>query len=192
MKRMEEVLSLYYEKYSIPSEGRKELIEIFNKSLMEISEGILKTRKDKKKEIVKEKKYASKKAEDYAIENDLSLSDFEKEKISKKDVDEKIKERTKLKLSPNRQIENKSPKKKETKVICSGLTKKGEPCTRAGTHHPDGSKKHYCFRHSEDWKAFECDSDSSNDSDDESDNEKESDKNQNCNEIQNSNEIQDE
>ena len=164
---MEEVLSVYYERYSIPEDGKKELIEIFNKSLMEISEGILKTRKERSKKDEVGRRYASKKAEDYAIENDLSLSDFEKEKVSKKDVDEKIKERTKLKLSPNRQIDTKSSKKKETKVICNGLTKKGEPCNRAGTHNPEGSKKHYCFRHSEDWKAFECDSDSSNESEEE-------------------------
>ena len=161
---MESVLSEYYRTYSIPERGQKELIEIFNRSLMEISEGILKERKSEIRSKIKEedKRFASKKAEEYAIENELSLSDFEKDKISKKDVDEKIKERTKLKLSPNREIENKTKKNnKETKVICSGLTKKGEPCTRVGTHQPSGSKKHYCFRHSEDWKSFECDSDSS-------------------------------
>ena len=45
--------------------------------------------------------------------------------------------------------------------MCSGLTKKGEVCNKCGTHKPELAKKFYCFRHSEDWKSFECDSDSS-------------------------------
>ena len=55
---------------------------------------------------------------------------------------------------------NKSEIKRE-KVICSGINKKGEACKSVGTIQPDGAKKKYCFRHAEDFRSFECDSDSS-------------------------------
>ncbi len=48
------------------------------------------------------------------------------------------------------------------KVICSGINKKGEACKGVGTIKPEGAKKKYCFRHAEDYKSFECESDSSN------------------------------
>ena len=74
---MEEKLERYFSKHSIEGEGRVELLKIFNESLLEIGEGILKTKRDsiEKKEITK--KFASKKAEEYAIENSLSLEDFD-------------------------------------------------------------------------------------------------------------------
>ena len=50
---------------------------------------------------------------------------------------------------------------KREKVICSGINKKGEACKSVGTIKPEGAKKKYCFRHAEDFKSFECDSDSS-------------------------------
>ena len=100
---MESVLNEYYLKYSIPESGKKELIDIFNKSLISISEGIIrtknssnskssskteKTEKTEKREKLESQRYASKKAEEYAKENNLSLSDFSTEKVSKKDVEE--------------------------------------------------------------------------------------------------------
>ena len=166
---MESVLESYYEKYSIPESGKKELIEIFNRSLLDISEGIMRNRDTTKVSVgVKSskslsgvepvRKFASKKAEEYALENELSLSDFNISKVSKKDVEELIRVRTKKGLSPKRdKIESKS----SSKIMCSGLTKKGEVCNKCGTHKPELAKKFYCFRHSEDWKSFECDSDSS-------------------------------
>jgi len=183
---MESVLESYYEKYSIPESGKKELIEIFNRSLLDISEGImrnrdssktLKTSKTSKSSKVSSvlsgsepiRKFASKKAEDYALENELSLSDFNIAKVSKKDVEELIRVRTKKGLSPKRdKIESKSA----GKIMCSGLTKKGEVCNKCGTHKPELAKKFYCFRHSEDWKSFECDSDSSDSDTEEELNEK--------------------
>ena len=166
---MESVLESYYEKYSIPECGKKELIEIFNRSLLDISEGIMRNRdttsvsagvKSSKSlsGVEPVRKFASKKAEEYALENELSLSDFNIAKVSKKDVEELIRVRTKKGLSPKRdKIESKS----SSKIMCSGLTKKGEVCNKCGTHKPELAKKFYCFRHSEDWKSFECDSDSS-------------------------------
>ena len=179
---MESVLNEYYLKYSIPESGKKELIDIFNKSLISISEGIIRTKnssnsinssKTEKREKLESQRYASKKAEEYAKENNLSLSDFSTEKVSKKDVEELVRSQTRSKLTPERSKKSSSVKEevKKEKVICSGLTKRGEICNRAGTHNPEGAKKHYCFRHSEDWKSFECDSDSS-DSDSDTENEK--------------------
>ena len=155
---MESVLMEYYLKHSICESGQKELIDIFNKCLLDISEGILKTKKENKINS-DSKKFASKKAEEYAIENDLSLEDFSSDKVTKKDVDNRIKEKTKNKLSPNREVKKTGTKLNEIK--CNGLTKKGEICNKIGTHKPESANKHYCFRHSEDWKSFECDSDSS-------------------------------
>ena len=156
---MESVLMEYYSKHSISESGQKELIDIFNKCLLDISEGILKTKKESKINC-ESKRFASKKAEEYAVENDLSLEDFSSDKVTKKDVDNLIKERTKNKLSPNREVKR-TEKERKVEIKCNGLTKKGEICNKAGTHQPDLANKHYCFRHSEDWKSFECDSDSS-------------------------------
>ena len=99
----------------------------------------------------------------------IEISDFENSglvKISKLEVDKMVREKAKLKNSPNKVLKE-SPKRTNKKfVICSGLTKKGESCTRPGTNKPDGAKQFYCFRHAEDFKEFECSSDSS-DSDEE-------------------------
>ena len=56
-------------------------------------------------------------------------------------------------------------------MICSGINKKGECCKSTGTLNPNGAKKKYCFRHAEDWRSYECDSDSS-DEEEEEENEK--------------------
>ena len=159
----------FIEKNKIDEEGQKELIELFNRSLIEISSKILEKYDSKEKKVSKindiNKKFASKKAEEYAYENNLTIEDFEIEKISKKDVEEKVRKITKEKASINPTIER--TKKIEHKVLCCGLTKKGEQCTRAGTLKPKGAKKMYCFRHADEWNTFECDSDSSDEDEEE-------------------------
>ena len=91
----------------------------------------------------------------------MNSNNFDKEKITKKDIDEYIKNN---KESPAKSIKklDTTVSKKETNVKhkCCGLTKNGEPCNRAGTEQPEGSKKHFCFRHSMDWKIYEVSSDS--------------------------------
>jgi hypothetical protein len=163
-------------KYDIGDDGMKEMLEIFNRSLLDIGEGILKVSKTKPLEIkVKlsdegDLRWASKKAGEYANENGIELGDFADSgftKVSKLEVDKKVREKAKMKASPTKTIKE-SPKRTNKKtVMCSGLTKKGESCTRPGTTKPDGAKQSYCFRHAEDFKQFECSSDSSDDEEEE-------------------------
>jgi len=158
---------------------KREMLEILNESLLEISRGILEKEKVEKevkvevKENVKgEKRYKSKKAEEYANEHGISLEDFSINEVSKKDVEIKVREITKAKNNgidilnkkseeKNSNKKNEKEKVKREKVICSGINKKGECCKSVGTIQPEGAKKKYCFRHAEDFRSFECESDSS-------------------------------
>ena len=163
---------------------KREMLEILNESLLEISRGIMnesKVNKVNKVQVEKgekstdesNKRYKSKKAEEYAEEHGLTLEDFDINEISKKDVETKVREMTKNKkekvittTSKTNSDEGSSSKNnkseiKREKVICSGINKKGEACKSVGTIKPDGAKKKYCFRHAEDFRSFECDSDSS-------------------------------
>ena len=156
----------FVERHGISERGKREMLEILNESLLEISRGIMNERKVEEKS-VKEKKYKSKKAEEYAEEHGLSLEDFEMKEISKKDVEIKVREMTKNNKSEiKKEIKNEEKvtnvtNVKREKVICSGINKKGEACKSIGTIQPEGAKKKYCFRHAEDFRSFECDSDSS-------------------------------
>ena len=172
---------------------KREMLEILNESLLEISRGIMneskvnKVNKVNKVKVEKcpstdesNKRYKSKKAEEYAEEHGLTLEDFDINEISKKDVETKVREMTKNKKEKvitttskttsdegSSSKNNKSETKRE-KVICSGINKKGEACKSVGTIQPEGAKKKYCFRHAEDFRSFECDSDSSDDEEKES------------------------
>ena len=103
------------------------------------------------------------------MEHGLSLEDFSINEVSKKDVEIKVREMTKaknkgidiLKKNSEDSSNNTKEKVKREKVICSGINKKGECCKSVGTIQPEGAKKKYCFRHAEDFRSFECDSDSS-------------------------------
>ena len=181
----------YIQKYNIGDEGKREMLDILNKSLIMISHGILETKstkeiknpstsKGKEKEQVTEgaRKFKSKKAEEYAEEHNLTLDDFNIAEVSKKDVENKVRDMTKVRKDTGTSITAKSTqksssaassstssmtpvKKSKEKVICSGINKKGECCKSVGTIQPDGAKRKYCFRHAEDFRSFECDSDSS-------------------------------
>lgn len=164
---------------------KREMLEILNESLLEISRGIMNESKVNKEKVEKgpkknntdesNKRYKSKKAEEYAEEHGLTLEDFDINEISKKDVETKVREMTKNKkektittTSKTNSDEGSSSKNnkseiKREKVICSGINKKGEACKSVGTIKPDGAKKKYCFRHAEDFRSFECNSDSSDD-----------------------------
>ena len=175
MSRMEEFCS----KYSINEEGKSEMLKIMNESLVLISGEILKSVKvgsekstsskvNSSKSFSKEgvKRYKSKKAEEYAMEHGIEISEFEMMEISKKDVENLVRERTKSKVEGKVEVKVEGTSKvesqvKKERVICSGINKKGEACKSTGTICPEGAKKRYCFRHAEDWKSFECDSDSS-------------------------------
>ena len=176
MCRMEDFCS----KYSIDEEGKSEMLKILNESIIVISEEILKSKvvsekssssKEKSENKSKRadvKRYKSKKAEDYAMEHGIEIEEFDMMEISKKDVDNLVRERTKssskIEGSSSSKLESKKDSSevvKKERVICSGINKKGEACKSTGTICPEGSKKRYCFRHAEDWKSFECESDSS-------------------------------
>jgi len=170
----------FVKRNSMSEREKEELLEILNESLLEISRVIMENSKVKeKKEVEKSsKRYKSKKAEEYAEEHGLRLEDFEMNEISKKDVETKVREMTKEKKEKvgtstfekkksSSELEEGSKDVKREKVICSGINKKGEACKSVGTIKPEGAKKKYCFRHAEDFKSFECDSDSSDDEEEE-------------------------
>jgi len=169
-------------KHKLSSEGKREMLSLLNESLIVISEGILKSKSlvekvekvEKKSEKKEYKKYKSKKAELYAEENGIEIEEFKMSLISKKDVEDLVREKSKKLMKINvekvKKVEKEEKEEKEEKkevkkvrVICSGINKKGEACKSTGTIQPEGSKKKYCFRHAEDWKSFECSSDSSED-----------------------------
>jgi hypothetical protein len=175
---------------------KSDLIKLLNESLVKITEENEKA-SDKTKAIDKKsskddrtesgKRYKSKKAKEYAEEHGIDIEEFDMKDISKKDVEilvrEKAKDSKEGKLeSPSKEKKNATSssskddtprKKKNEKVICSGINKKGEACKSVGTIKPNGAKRMYCFRHSEEWKVYECDSDSSNESDDSNDSKEE-------------------
>jgi len=158
----------FVSRHGMSESAKSEMLEILNESLLEISSVIMRESKVKgidnkrfEENCGVKKRYKSKKAEEYAEEHGLTLEDFEINEISKKDVENKVREMTKKKN--DKIISNKKEKVevKRDKVICSGINKKGEACKSVGTIKPDGAKKKYCFRHAEDFRSFECDSDSS-------------------------------
>ena len=170
-------------KYSIGDEGKEEMLKILNESLGLISSEILKSVKVKKSENGEKvekgekgekseklegiKRYKSRKAEEYAEEHGIEITEFEMLEISKKDVENLVRLKTKEETKNEKVVEKeKKEVVKKERVICSGISKKGECCKSTGTINPNGAKKKYCFRHAEDWKSFECSSDSSEEEED--------------------------
>jgi len=162
-------------KYSLGDEAMAEMLSIFNDSFIELAHKLLQsndiqvpkttTKNTNTKTDPDKKKFASKIAAEYAAENDLTLNDFDKEKITKKDIDEYIKASKSNKPTKTIPKLDTTPVVKETKEPvskekCCGITKSGEPCNRPGTEKPDGSSRRFCFRHALDWKMYEISSDS--------------------------------
>lgn len=180
-------LSEFANKNDLDASVVQELVQIFNEALVEIGQGILKDVPTKPtttttKTPVKTQnkpdvqKWASKVAQAFAEEKELTLDDFPGiEKVTKQHMLELLKKKdtqtTKqvTKGSPSGSTSKGTPKRK---VQCNGLTAKGDPCTRTGTVQPDGSKNCYCFRHADNWKDFETAVSSDSDSDDELEEEK--------------------
>ena len=178
-------LSEFATKNELDATVVQELVQIFNEALVEIGQAILKdapaksTTVQKTTKIVNKgegQKWASKVAQAFAEEKELTLDDFPGiEKVTKQHMLEFLKKKdtqtTKqvTKGSPSGSTSKGTPKRK---VQCNGLTAKGDPCTRTGTVQPDGSKNCYCFRHADNWKDFETTVSSDSDSDDELEEEK--------------------
>ena len=163
-------------KHDLGDEAMAEMLSIFNDSFIELAHKLLSSNdievpkkkqetQSKSKTSSGTKKFATKIAAEYAAENELTLDDFEKEKVTKKDIDELIKATTNTTKKAIPKLDTTPPppeKKKEivSKEKCGGITKNGEPCNRPGTEKPDGSSKCFCFRHAMDWKMYEVSSDS--------------------------------
>jgi hypothetical protein len=165
----------------------QELVQIFNEALIEIGQGILndipsKSSLSKKTTKITNnamcQKWASKVAQSFAEEKELTLDDFPGiEKVTKQHMLDFLKHKGK------QSITKPTPQQPPTgsassdiikrKVQCNGLTVKGDPCVRTGTVKPDGSDNYYCFRHTDSWKDFET-NDVSSDSDSEIELEEES------------------
>lgn len=159
-------------KHGLGDEAMAEMLSIFNDSFIELAHKLLqsndtpiqtpKPTSKTTKQVSDKKKFATKIAAEYAAENDLTLDDFDKEKVTKKDIDEHMKTNKSSKSVPKLDT---TPIVKETKQTlckekCNGINKSGEPCNRPGTEKPDGSSKCFCFRHAMDWKVYEISSDS--------------------------------
>ena len=179
----------FKQKYDLSDDALEEVKNLFNEAFIEVANSILTNKEIKgepvKKEPVKKetksetvKKWASKIAEEFASENNLTLDDFPEDcgKITKKSIEQLIKSKnntttkfTKTKSVETKSVETKSDdtkietkgKSKETKLLCSGIKKDGTPCSRNGTDTPEGSKKSYCWRCAIEWKNYEVSSDSS-------------------------------
>jgi len=156
-------LSEFVEREGLSVEKTGELIQLFNEALVEIGQGILKDsrpRKEAPKSVVGEQRWASKVAEAFAVEKGLSLDDFVGVgKVTKQHMLEHLKSSGKMvspAVSGNGSPGTSTGKGKgKQKVQCSGLTAKGEPCTRTGTVTPEGAQNCYCFRHADSWRDFE-------------------------------------
>ena len=178
----------FKEKYSLNDEAMAEMLSIFNDSFIELAHKLLQSndipvpdttkvskgskgskvsKTSKTSKTTGTKKWATKIAAEYAGENEVTLDNFDKEKITKKDIDEYIKNNRadnnvpKITSKPDtKEINTKTTKNVTVKEKCGGINKSGEPCNRPGTEKPDGSSKCFCFRHAMDWKLYEVSSDS--------------------------------
>jgi hypothetical protein len=190
----------FKEKYDLSDDALEEVKGLFNEAFIAVANSILtnkelkvETKKESTAESVKKepkaeskkepkteakgdsiKKWASKIAEEFASENNLTLDDFPDDcgKITKKSIEQLIKSKnTTTKFTKTKSVDTKSAdtksadtktkSTKESKLMCSGIKKDGTPCSRNGTDTPDGSKKSYCWRCAIEWKNYEVSSDSS-------------------------------
>jgi hypothetical protein len=150
-------------KHDLPDEALAELLSIFNDSFIELAHKLLNQsntefKQPEKVKVISNKKFATKIAVDYAEENGVTLDDFNKEKITKKDIDDFIKSRSGS-SSEKKQSNKKTVKEKITEK-CSGIDKNGNACSKEATTKPENAKNCYCFRHALDWKNYELSSDS--------------------------------
>jgi len=183
----------FKEKYDLSDDALEEVKSLFNEAFIAVANSILtnkelkstveSVKKEPKAESKKEpkaeakgdsiKKWASKIAEEFASENNLTLDDFPDDcgKITKKSIEQLVKSKnTTTKFTKTKTVDTKSGdtksadtkgKSKESKLMCSGIKKDGTPCSRNGTDTPEGSKKSYCWRCAIEWKNYEVSSDSS-------------------------------
>jgi len=135
---------------------KENMMQLFFEMHIHCSKIALKTNTKKKSTTKKSNlgNFASKKAKELAEENGLSETDLsgtgKNGKITKKDIVAHLPKKKKA-----------SPKKMEPvrkKTPCYGLTKNGNPCSRSGSHQPEGASKYYCFKCVKNWELREISS----------------------------------
>ena len=135
---------------------KENMMQLFFEMHIHCSKIALKTNTKKKSTTKKSNlgNFASKKAKELAEENGLSETDLtgtgKNGKITKKDIVAHLPKKKKA-----------SPKKMEPvrkKTPCYGLTKNGNPCSRSGSHQPEGASKSYCFKCVKNWELREISS----------------------------------
>ena len=192
MATLDQKFEAFRAKYDLTEEATTEMLAIFNETFIELAHKLLSNTEittplatkprmsaTRKSASVSTgvKKFATKIAAEYAAERGFTLDDFDKEKITKKDIDELAKsgktnvsgsaptetnsetEKTIPSLMTDICKEIKNTKKKPVKK-CHGVNRDGSPCDKNGDQKPDGCNNTYCFRHALDWKKYEVSSDS--------------------------------
>ena len=188
MATLDQKFEAFRAKYDLTEEATAEMLAMFNETFLELAHKLLsnteittpmstaakpKTAVTRKTQNVSSgvKKFATKIAAEYAAERGFTLDDFDKEKITKKDIDELSKngkpntptpeepEKTIPKLMTDMCKEIKNTKKKPVQK-CHGVNRDGTPCDKNGEQKPDNCSNYYCFRHALDWKKYEVSSDS--------------------------------
>jgi hypothetical protein len=192
MATLDQKFEAFRAKYDLTEEATTEMLAIFNETFIELAHKLLSnteiatpmststnvkqiaTRKNNTTEKSSGvKKFATKIAAEYAAERGFTLDDFDKEKITKKDIDELAKngkgpvktsqqdesEKTIPMLMTDMCQEIKNTKKKPVQK-CHGVNRDGTTCDKNGDQKPDGCNNNYCFRHALDWKKYEVSSDS--------------------------------
>ena len=194
MATLDQKFEAFRAKYDLTEEATTEMLAIFNETFIELAHKLLSNQEiatplssttkprmsvTRKSASVSTgvKKFATKIAAEYAAERGFTLDDFDKEKITKKDIDELAKngkpnksgsasaetpeetEKTIPSLMTDICKEIKNTKKKPVQK-CHGVNRDGSPCDKNGDQKPDGCNNTYCFRHALDWKKYEVSSDS--------------------------------
>jgi hypothetical protein len=188
MATLDQKFEAFRAKYDLTEEATTEMLAIFNETFIELAHKLLSSQDISTNVSVKNtpeprkytkstekssgvKKFATRIAAEYAAEKGFTLDDFDKEKITKKDVDELAKngkpntptpeepEKTIPKLMTDMCKEIKNTKKKPVQK-CHGVNRDGTPCDKNGEQKPDNCSNYYCFRHALDWKKYEVSSDS--------------------------------
>jgi hypothetical protein len=192
MATLDQKFEAFRAKYDLTEEATTEMLAIFNETFIELAHKLLSNQEiatplpattkprmsvTRKTPSVSTgvKKFATKIAAEYAAERGFTLDDFDKEKITKKDIDELSKngkpsasasaetpeetEKTIPSLMTDICKEIKNTKKKSVQK-CHGVNRDGSPCDKNGDQKPDGCNNTYCFRHALDWKKYEVSSDS--------------------------------
>ena len=192
MATLDQKFEAFRAKYNLTEEATTEMLAIFNETFIELAHKLLSNTEittplstkprmsaTRKSASVSTgvKKFATKIAAEYAAERGFTLDDFDKEKVTKKDIDELAKngktntsesapddtnsetEKTIPSLMTDICKEIKNTKKKPVQK-CHGVNRDGSPCDKNGDQKPDGCNNTYCFRHALDWKKYEVSSDS--------------------------------